>query len=709
MNGAPIDPIDLEVLRTRLESVGEQACRTVENTAISPAITESRDYSVTLMDADGGLIIGSGQVVFHYGAAAHAVRSTIARYGAEILPGDVFLSNDPHNGGGLHPQDVMVQQPIYSGGIRVGWVAVSAHLMDMGGMVIGSFAPEATECYQEAFRIPPVRLFREGRENSDVWDLLRTNVRMAALVEMDLRGLVAGCFFTSEKIGEIVEQTGADLFTRSLTTIRDLSERELRRRISLLEDGVYKCTSWTEYNRNFFEIPCALTVAGDELIFDFAGAAPQCGHFFNTKPYIVASELMVMLQHRMAPDLPFNNGLFAPVAVVCPPGSIVNADPPAAISAAHMHVGMNAAGVAMQALTMAMAASPESPQHRYLGGAGWESALATQVWSWTGADGQPDAFIALDGNWVGGSAGAERDGGDLGRNPTGIAVRGAFPDIEVLESWFPLLFTERRTRHAIDGAGTFRAGGGNVFGFRPHGVAEIEGTLFGMRRWLPLQGMAGGMPGACTELSIERADGKNEVLAIHGSGHVAREGDTVRMRLASGGGFGDSLDRDPAAVSADLADGRITSQQVGAVYGVVFDAAGNIDLDATGQRRSALRRARLGAATPAERPLRPAVAEAIASVDEQPLYPGIVQRGAVAFAKASGAPLAVAPDHWTDGCPVVVERRWAGDEPDVVLRHYLDPQTGAALHVEVALDGAPRSFAMAPDRWTQAGRAARVA
>ena len=228
-----IDPIDLEVLRSRLEAVGEQACRTIEQTAVSPAITESKDYSATLMDADGGLIIGSGPVIYHYGAAAHAVRSTIARYGAEqIRPGDVFLANDPHNGGGLHPQDVMLQQPIFIGDRLVAWVGASAHLMDMGGMVIGSFAPEATECFQEAFRIPSVRLFRAGAEVTEVWDLLRTNIRMSELVEMDLRGLVAGAHLASERIAQVVEQTGFDAFIASLAAIRDLSEMEMRRRIA---------------------------------------------------------------------------------------------------------------------------------------------------------------------------------------------------------------------------------------------------------------------------------------------------------------------------------------------------------------------------------------------------------------------------------------------------------------------------------------------
>ena len=108
-----LDPIELEILRSRLEAIGEQAAAAVEHTAITPAVTEAKDYSVSLLDSQGGLIVGTGMVQFHFGAATHAVRSTIERFGSKISSGDVFLANDPHNGGGLHPQDVMVQRPIF--------------------------------------------------------------------------------------------------------------------------------------------------------------------------------------------------------------------------------------------------------------------------------------------------------------------------------------------------------------------------------------------------------------------------------------------------------------------------------------------------------------------------------------------------------------------------------------------------------------------
>ena len=691
------DPIDLEVLRSRLETIGEQACRAVEQTAVSPAVTESKDYSVTLLDCDGNLVHGSGVVIFHYGAATHAVRSTIARYGDTIKPGDVFLSNDPHNGGGLHPQDVMVQQPIFVGEQRVAWSVVSAHLMDMGGMVVGSFAPDATECYQESFRVPPVRLFREGIEVSEVWDLLVTNVRMAELVEMDLRGLVAGAHLAAMRTSEVVLQSGLEAFLRSLEVIRELTETEFRKRIALLADGTYRATSWTEYGEKFYKIPCTLTVAGDSLTFDFSGASPQCPHFFNSKPYIIAAELVVMIANFLAPDLPFDEGIFGPIELVCPEGTIVNCLPPAPISAAHMHVALNAAGVGMQALMLALGASPQAPQREYLGGASWESAIGPQLWSWQLPDGGQDAFLVLDGQWSGGSAGAARDGNDHGRNTFGPAVEASYPDIEVLESWFPLLFIERSTRDGTGGAGAFRAGAGNLFSFRPHGTQAIHGTAFGMRRWLPLQGIAGGQPGSCNEFLIHRADGSVEALDVSCSGALVGADDWYEIRVASGGGYGDPLDRDPAAVEADLAAGRFDAEEARTSFGVV---AG--DPQATQALREELRRARLARAAPpakglsAHAPLPPG--------EPLPLFPGVVQYGGIAVAEASGARLADAPDDWTKGCACLVEPLWPeGAGPDVIYRSWLDPLTGRALHVEAVVGGEVDNFLVAPRRWTEAG------
>ncbi len=194
----------------------------------------------------------------------------------------------------------------------------------------------------------------------------------------------------------------------------------------------------------------------------------------------------------------------------------------------------------------------------------------------------------------------------------------------MLESWYPLLFMERSVRGGSGGAGQKRAGGGFQVSFRPHGVDEIRGTMFGMRRWLPLQGLAGGRPGACNEFLIHRADGSIEALDMISAGAKVRDGEWFELRMGSGGGYGDPLDRDPADVARDVAHGRYDVAVAQEAYGVVV-----ADANATERLREAMRRDRLARAEP---PAKPRSRDVNVSKWRGPnrSFPGVVQRGAIA-------------------------------------------------------------------------------
>ena len=624
----------------------------------------------------------------------------MARFPDSIADGDVFIANDPHHGGGLHPQDVMIQRPVFLRGELIAWVVMSAHMMDVGGMVAGSFAPMATECFQEALRLPPVRLFRQGVEVTEVWDIFRNNVRVSALVEMDMRSLVAGCHVAQEKLMGVVDSMGVDVFVDSIQTIRDLSEAEMRRRISLLSDGTYRASSWTEWEDEFFKVPCELTVDGDRLIFDFTGASPQTDHYFNSKPYIIESEMVAQLAWLMASDLPFDDGIFAPLELRCPEGTIVNSIEPAPIAAGHMDVALNAAEVGVQTLRLALAASPGHPAAAHLAGWGASSALGLHTWACAGIDGNPDAFIMLDGNWVGSSAGSGCDGMALSGNIVGPESDYSFTDVEILESWYPILISEKSSRTGTGGAGRYRAGGGNKMGFSPHGTDRLTGAMLGMRRWLPLEGAAGGSPGACTRFLIRRADGTVDEVATHASGVAIEPGDTFEFHCANGGGFGDPLDRAPDSVHEDILLGRLDAGRGRADLRAALRPPTAIPT----RPRSAARRSDM---LPREtrRCHRPPVHRRrtrpppTPPTDRLPLYPGVVNQRGTAIAEESGAILATSPAHWTDGCPVLIERRPEGG-PDVHVRSYLDPTTGRILYAEVALADEPRGFDSSPLHWT---------
>jgi N-methylhydantoinase A/oxoprolinase/acetone carboxylase beta subunit/N-methylhydantoinase B/oxoprolinase/acetone carboxylase alpha subunit len=693
---AASDAIELELLRSALQAVVDGAAGAIERTAISPVVTESKDYSATLLDAAGNLVAGGGVITYHWVAATRAVRATMARYGGSIRPGDVFLANDPYNGGGLHPNDVFVQRPIFVDGVLVAWAALSAHLIDMGGMVMGSFAPAASECFQEALRIPPVRLLREGVELTDVWDIFRTNVRLDVLVEMDLRGLVAGGNVAHDKVADLAGRHGVDSLTAGMRALQVLSETELRRRISLLADGTYRATGWVEWDEELFEIPCRLTISGDCMDFDLTGAASQAPHFFNSQPYIVKSSFVMDAAWLIAPDLPYTEGLLSPISLNCPEGSIVHAVPPAPMNAGHIHVAFTAGEVMQQCLRLAMWASPDWDRPAPVMGWGSNSAIALNTWSGIGLGGVPDTWMLMDGAYTGSGAGDDRDGLEMGSTPVGFPQPALVPDIEILESWYPMLFDYRRVRTGTAGAGAARAGGGNDVSFRPHGTERLVGQMLAMRAYLPLEGAAGGMPGATTELRIRHRDGSREVVSTAAAGVVVDAGDAFEIRCASGGGVGDPLNRRPERVAQDVNRRLFSAVDAADVYGVMLTEAGDVDEAATADQRRSLRQERLRCATAAATPFS-GDPSALDDGESFPLYPGIRHQDGVAYASATGTPLARTPASWTDGCPVMESA--PGPGPGIVTRAYLDPSDGTMLMVEAVPHGTPRASDACPEHW----------
>ena len=586
------------------------------------------------------------------------------------------------------------------------WAALSAHLIDMGGMAMGSFAPAATDCYQEALRIPPVRILRQGVEVSDVWDIFRINVRLDVLVEMDLRGLVAGGNVAHDKVVALASTLGVEPFERGMRALQVLSEVELRRRIRRLAPGSYRATGWVEWDEELFRIPCTLTIDG---------RPPGVRLHRRGRPGAPFLQLEAVHHQERVPHA---GGLAAGArpalhrgaagAHLAPlPGRLGGQlRPPAPINAGHIHVAFTAAEIMMQCLRLAVWASPDAERAFPVTGLGGTSALALTTWSGIGLDGTPDTWMLMDGAWSGGTAGHDRDGDDMGGSPVGPQTPAQVPDVEILESWYPMLLTERRVRPGLNGAGRHRSGGGNVVTLRPHGTDRLVGQMLGMRAYVPLEGAAGGLPGDTVELLLHRRDGRTERVSTAGAGVVVDAGEAFEIRCASGGGVGDPLRRTPGAVATDVATARLTVRQAADGYGVVLDGGGAVDDRATARRRASMLRSRLRRAAPALRPLEATGAGDRAAVGggpgasepDLPLYPGVVQRGDLAVAVDSGAPLAVAPDHWTDGCPVLETRRRGGGPP-ISTRAYLDPRTGQVLHVEVVPEGTPRSFEVRPGRW----------
>lgn len=689
-----LDPIMVEIFRTRVEAICVEAGAAIENTAISPIVTETKDYAVTLMHADGTFLGGSAAVSGQFGVAMHAVSGTLARHRDSIADGDVFVANDPHSDGGFHPQDVVVQRPVYLDGQLLAWVAISAHMLDMGGMVPGSSCTQATECYQEALRFPSVRLFRQGVECEDMWEVLRTNLRSFDMIEMDMRSLVIGSHVAGEKVRALAKEVGVPSFRRWSKQLDAITAAEFRNRISVLEPGSYTTTAFSEVGDELYQFPCTLRIENAEMTFDLRDAPPQVPHFVNSKPYIIQAGLVPSLLGLLAPDLPLTQSAYDSIKLLTTPGTILDSQPPAPIGAAHMDCTIAVNSAAAQCILLASAASPKSTTPRT--GTLYD-AQGTTRWSFLRDSGHRTLFTLLDGVAGGSPAGIDRDGIDMTRD---IAVRRSslyMADVEVTESVYRVLYHSRGAGVRAAGEGRQRSGSGCRTVLGPHGVDLLEGNMTGTRGWFPCAGMAGGRPGARMSFRVLRADGSAEQLGMHDTGVVLREGDRFELSAASGGGYGDPIDREPMLVTSDHAAGRATDDTARRVYGVVLAVDGKVDELATKYLRTSMLRGRLESAAS---PVSPATSAVELSDDEQPLFPGVVQRGRYAVSIRSGALLSEAPNHWTDGSPVFEERYDSPGPVPLVMRSYLDPLTGHALHTELVPEGAPRSFATLPDRWT---------
>jgi N-methylhydantoinase B len=699
-----IDPVTLEVLRCKFEAIAGDGARTIIRNAISPVVAESKDCSCAIYSAEGDLIVGGGkvQIAFHIGG--NGIRAIRELHGHTVTDGDVFLVNDPYQGGGLHAQDVIVHIPVFVKGRMVAWVASAAHMMDMGGMVPGSFSTSATEVYQEAFRLPPVRLFRQGVEQNDIWAILRTNIRLPDVVEMDMRSLIAGATVVCNHVLRIVADYGEDIFRAAVKTLADLTEAEVRRRIAELEPGTYAARSWTEWTDEYYRIPCKLTVEGGRLKFDYRGASPQTKHYFNSKPDVIKSLLGVGISSYIARGLPFNEGLFRAFEVICEPGSILDAQPPAPIGGPHLEVGQNAMEVGVRALNLAIAASPNARARSHMSGPPSSSGSALHTLSGTGFEGEPQGWLMLEGALGGASAAHDRDGIEFSRELVGSGQLIDLVDVEVLEAWYPIQFEWRKLRSGPCGGGQFCAGRPISLAYSVTGTKELSLTIMGNRERLPIAGSAGGLPGNVTRFAVRRAaSSKVEALACHQDGVHLDEGDMLMLEVGNGGGWGDPLLREIASVESDVSRGLLTPDDATQTYGVVPN-----DPAKTAARRTQVLQQRLAMAEPAHKPLQwtAAMRDAAQGVSG-PLAVGVEQRGAVAVSACSGALLAASPDPWTGGCPRI--RNVIVTSPDVEMTAYLDPVTGYYLLVDVVTAGDECSSVSMPRRWTEAKRLLSVA
>jgi N-methylhydantoinase B/oxoprolinase/acetone carboxylase alpha subunit len=504
-----LDPAALQVLISRLTGVAEEMGAVLRRAAFSPNIKERADCSAALFTADGELLVQAEHIPVHLGSMPASVAAAIHAFGKRLGPGDQVVLNDPF-AGGTHLNDLTLVAPCVVGGRLVGWAANRAHHGDVGGSAPGSIPADATEIQQEGLRIPPTLL------GDAVRGILLANSRTP-----------------DERVGDLDAQVGANVVgVERLATMRDeplhevvdYGERRMRAALAALPDGTWSAedvldsTGAGEEQQRPARVAVTVTLAGDEIGFDFTGSAPQSRGNVNAVEAVTVSAVSYALRAAVDPTIPANGGALRPVRVVAPAGTIVAARPPAAVGAGNVEVSQRVADLCLAALAepgaaRVPAAGQGTMNNLLVGGDGW-------VYYETVAGGQ------------GGRPG--RPG--MSGVHTGMTNTKNTP-VEALERSYPMRVLRYRLRRGSGGAGEQPGGEGIERDLQV--LADCTVSLITERRVSSPPGLAGGGPGAPGENWLLPGGDERRAERLPDKCTVRlRAGDVVRMLTPGGGGWG---------------------------------------------------------------------------------------------------------------------------------------------------------------------------
>ncbi len=558
-----IDPITLAVLAGRMEQIADEMDATLFRAAFNPIIAEAHDASHGFYHAETGdtLVQGKSGLPIFVGVMAFAVKAVIdkAAEAGDLTDGDIYIFNDAHMGG-THLSDMRLVRPYFRDGNLFCYLASVGHWHDVGGAVPGNYNPSATEAFQEAFILPPVKLARAGVIQQDIIDILMRNTRLPQSAMGDLNGQLGALDLGVKRIDELLDEYGAETVAAALDALGNRAETLMRAELSALPDGRWEAVDYLD-NDGITDVALpihvALEIKGDEMVLDFDGTASVTAGPVNIALPTAVATAYVAIKH-IFPDLPANAGVMRPIDVRVPEGSLLSAEFPAP-------VGGYTETILRMIDVIFSAASQAAPGRVVANAYGTINALSI---AGKRANGQRWVMFSFYGGGHGGSI--ESDGLNHGNAPISTAT---IPPMEILEAAYPVMFRQWALRPDSAGKGQHRGGLGAVYEIELL-EESAEGFLFGERGRFAPQGVQGGGTGAMNVFHYEQADGwHSPPLASKMLGIKLTRGQAVRLETPGGGGYGPAEARDPAQVARDVALGYLTPDAATEAYGPAWKEA----------------------------------------------------------------------------------------------------------------------------------------
>ncbi|CAO3453524.1 N-methylhydantoinase B (EC 3.5.2.14) [Azospirillum argentinense] len=569
-----IDPVTLAVLKGRLEQIADEMDATLYRSAFNPIIAEARDACHGLYHAETGatLVQGTNGLPIFVGAMAFAVKAVIDKVAREgdLHPDDIFLFNDPYDGG-THLNDFRLVRPIFRQGRLFCWMASVGHWLDIGGNVPGNFNARATDSFQEGVRIPPVKLVRAGGMNHDLLAILAANSRVPVSNYGDLNGQLNALDLGVRRLTELLDEHGEDTVAAAFDAFTARAEALMRSALSKLPDGTYSFEDYLDNDgitADRLRIALDLTIAGDRMVLDFSRSSAPCAGPLNIAYSTAVACCYVALKHVFT-DVPANAGCLNPITFVIPETTLLAVKPPKPVGG-YTETILRVIGVVFGSLALA------DPARATAAPFGTINALSL-------AGHRPDGSRWVMFSFFGGGLGGnpESDGLNHANNPISTAT---IPPVEILEAAYPVMFTQWALRPDSAGAGLHRGGLGAVYEIEALTAADV--FLLGERGVFAPFGVAGGTPAALNRFVWQSDEGeKSPPLASKVTDVKIRDGQRVRLETPGGGGWGDPRRRDAEAVARDVRLGYLGIDAARSAYGVALTDDGALDVAATAALR----------------------------------------------------------------------------------------------------------------------------
>ena len=553
-----IDPILLSVYARTFKSITDEMSISMEQTTRSPILCEAKDYVTGLYDGDGNMLEQTENLPILAFSLAPVCKYIKDYFGDDLHPGDVIFHNDVFSLGNQN-NDVAVYKPIFHSGKLVAWTAVKGHQADIGGNVRGGYNPNAVEVWQEALRIPPVKVVEKGKLRKDVWNLIFANIRLD-IVQHDMKAEMGACTVGERRLLELLDKYGLESYEAHKQALFEATRKMMEAEIAKIPNGKYSGEGYIYYDGRHegskFTIRVDIEVKDKQIKFDYSRTDAQTNGFVNGTFTSSASATILTLLQMVNPDIPHNEGMVQPIEIVIPEGTVLNAAYPKATTFGNHLCPPNADAI-QRALSAVM---PDRVT------AGWNNLLCSLT---TGTDPEKnEQYVDIGFMGLKGGSGALQgmDGYDhIGMIDASGGVLDQ--DYEMFEQQTPHRLVKHELLADSAGAGQWRGGLGVETIFEI-GSEDTQLVTFGDGDFEPAFGLFGGKDAGLNFIRLHYPDGTTVVPKNKDLITGVPKGTVYHQVASGGGGYGEPKKRDRKVLAEEIRNGVISKEAAVREYGM---------------------------------------------------------------------------------------------------------------------------------------------